>query len=81
MPGPTPAHTHVIDDDEALAAVALADAPFEVPGTRSALNSLHLHRYWRDARTHTPHDPARWKIQHLGRHRLNGTPPPRHGLL
>ncbi|MEV5792418.1 SfnB family sulfur acquisition oxidoreductase [Streptomyces sp. NPDC052192] len=62
-------------------AVLVADALFEVAGTRAALDSLNLHRYWRDARTHTLHDPARWKIQHLGRHVLNGTRPPRHGLL
>ncbi|MEU8794906.1 SfnB family sulfur acquisition oxidoreductase [Streptomyces sp. NPDC048643] len=62
-------------------AVLVADALFEVSGTRAALASLNLHRYWRDARTHTLHDPARWKIQHLGRWVLNGTRPPRHGLL
>lgn len=62
-------------------AILVADALFEVSGTRAALDSLNLHRYWRDARTHTLHDPARWKIQHLGRHVLNGTRPPRHGLL
>jgi alkylation response protein AidB-like acyl-CoA dehydrogenase len=38
-------------------------------------------RHWRDARTHTLHDPVRWKVQHIGRHTLNGTRPPRHGLL
>ncbi|MFH8934061.1 SfnB family sulfur acquisition oxidoreductase [Streptomyces griseosporeus] len=62
-------------------AVEVAGALFEVAGTRSALDSLNLHRHWRDARTHTLHDPARWKIQHLGRYVLNGTRPPRHGLL
>ncbi|MGW7421550.1 SfnB family sulfur acquisition oxidoreductase [Streptomyces sp. NPDC054813] len=65
----------------AEAAVAVAGALFEVSGTRSALNSLNLHRYWRDARTHTLHDPPRWKIQHIGRYVLSGTLPPRHGLL
>ncbi|NYI04583.1 SfnB family sulfur acquisition oxidoreductase [Allostreptomyces psammosilenae] len=65
----------------AQAAVEVADALFEVSGTRSALNSLNLHRYWRDARTHTLHDPSRWKVQHIGRYVLNGTRPPRHGLL
>ncbi|MFF3447763.1 SfnB family sulfur acquisition oxidoreductase [Streptomyces sp. NPDC002667] len=64
-----------------VTAVLVADALFEVSGTRSALNSLNLHRHWRDARTHTLHDPARWKLQHLGRHVLSGTLPPRHGLL
>ncbi|MET7685817.1 SfnB family sulfur acquisition oxidoreductase [Streptomyces sp. NPDC005423] len=63
------------------AAVEVAGALFEVSGTRSALDSLNLHRHWRDARTHTLHDPTRWKIQHIGRHVLNGTRPPRHGLL
>ncbi|MCX4852983.1 SfnB family sulfur acquisition oxidoreductase [Streptomyces canus] len=65
----------------AQAAVEVASALFEVAGTRSALNSLNLHRHWRDARTHTLHDPTRWKIQHIGRYVLNGTRPPRHGLL
>ncbi|MGW2516792.1 SfnB family sulfur acquisition oxidoreductase [Streptomyces sp. NPDC001617] len=65
----------------AQAAVEVAGALFEVSGTRSALNSLNLHRHWRDARTHTLHDPTRWKIQHIGRYVLNGTRPPRHGLL
>ncbi|WP_405959559.1 SfnB family sulfur acquisition oxidoreductase [Streptomyces sp. NBC_00024] len=62
-------------------AVEIAGALFEVSGTRSALNSANLHRYWRDARTHTLHDPARWKVQHIGRYVLNGTRPPGHGLL
>ncbi|MFD5267950.1 SfnB family sulfur acquisition oxidoreductase [Streptomyces sp. NPDC058335] len=62
-------------------AVEVAGALFEVSGTRSALHSLNLHRHWRDARTHTLHDPARWKLQHIGRYALNGTRPPRHGLL
>ncbi|MEU6808001.1 SfnB family sulfur acquisition oxidoreductase [Streptomyces sp. NPDC046831] len=65
----------------ARAAVEVAGALFEVSGTRSALDSLNLHRHWRDARTHTLHDPTRWKIQHIGRYALNGTRPPRHGLL
>ncbi|MFJ9904658.1 SfnB family sulfur acquisition oxidoreductase [Streptomyces sp. NPDC101152] len=65
----------------AQTAVEVAGALFEVSGTRSALNSLNLHRHWRDARTHTLHDPTRWKIQHIGRYVLNGTRPPRHGLL
>ncbi|MGI3229682.1 SfnB family sulfur acquisition oxidoreductase [Streptomyces sp. GTA36] len=65
----------------ASTAVEVSGALFEVSGTRSALNSLNLHRHWRDARTHTLHDPARWKIQHIGRYVLNGTLPPRHGLL
>ncbi|WP_269750569.1 SfnB family sulfur acquisition oxidoreductase [Microbispora sp. ATCC PTA-5024] len=63
------------------AAIELADAVFEVSGTRSSLEGLNLNRHWRNARTHTLHDPVRWKVQHIGRYTLNGTLPPRHGLL
>ncbi|MCW7990455.1 monooxygenase [Streptomyces platensis subsp. clarensis] len=65
----------------AEAAVETSSALFEVAGTRAALDGLNLHRHWRDARTHTLHDPVRWKVQHIGRYVLNGTRPPRHGLL
>ncbi|MBB5868231.1 SfnB family sulfur acquisition oxidoreductase [Allocatelliglobosispora scoriae] len=63
------------------AANSLAGALFEVAGTRSSLDTFNLHRHWRNARTHTLHDPVRWKVQHLGRAALTGTLPPRHGLL
>ena len=63
------------------AAVEVSSALFELGGTRSAAGSLNLARHWRDARTHTLHDPSRWKVQHIGRWVLSGTPPPRHGLL
>lgn len=61
--------------------VQTADAVFELIGTRSAADALNLHRHWRNARTHTLHDPVRWKLQHVGRYVLNGTPPPSHGQL
>jgi len=63
----------------ARAAVDVSDALFELSGTRAARDELNLHRHWRNARTHTLHDPVRWKVQHIGRYSLNGTPPPRHG--
>ncbi len=63
------------------AAIEVTNALFELGGTRSSLDGLNLHRHWRNARTHTLHDPVRWKVQHIGRHALNGTPPPNHGLL
>lgn len=65
----------------ARAAVEASSALFELGGTRSAAAALNQSRYWRDARTHTLHDPSRWKVQHVGRWLLSGTPPPRHGLL
>ena len=58
-----------------------ASALFELAGTRSVAEPLNLSRFWRDARTHTLHDPTRWKVQHIGRRLLSDTPPPRHGLL
>jgi SfnB family sulfur acquisition oxidoreductase len=54
---------------------------FEVAGTRSALAGLGLDRHWRNARTHTLHDPAAWKVHHLGRHAIDGTRPPNHGQI
>lgn len=63
------------------ASLEASAALFELGGTRSASASGNLSRYWRDARTHTLHDPVRWKIQHIGRHALSGTRPPRHGQI
>jgi alkylation response protein AidB-like acyl-CoA dehydrogenase len=63
------------------ASLESASALFELGGTRSAAGSANLARYWRDARTHTLHDATRWKLQHIGRYTLNGTPPPRHGVI
>jgi len=61
--------------------VEVAARLFEVAGTRSALATENLDRHWRNARTHTLHDPAAWKVQHLGRYAVDGTLPPRHGQL
>jgi SfnB family sulfur acquisition oxidoreductase len=61
--------------------VETAAALFELAGTRSAANDLNLHRHWRNARTHTLHDPVRWKLQHIGSYTLNGTLPPQHGQV
>jgi SfnB family sulfur acquisition oxidoreductase len=61
--------------------VETASALFELAGTRSAANDLNLHRHWRNARTHTLHDPVRWKLQHIGRYTLSGVFPPQHGQV
>lgn len=65
----------------AAASVQVASRLFEVAGTRAALAGLNLDRHWRNARTHTLHDPAAWKIHHLGRWAVAGTIPPRHGQI
>ena len=50
----------------------------ELAGTRSTLAEYNLDRHWRNARTHTLHDPVRWKYFHVGNYALNGVSPPRH---
>ena len=52
---------------------------FELAGTRSTLEEYNLDRHWRNARTHTLHDPVRWKYHSIGNYWLNGVYPPRHG--
>lgn len=63
------------------AANEVSSALFEVTGTRSTAAHLNLDHFWRNARTHTVHDPIRWKYQHLGRALLHGTPPPLHPAI
>lgn len=63
------------------AAVEVSSALFEAAGTRATADSANLHRHWRDARTHTVHDPVRWKVQHIGEYSLNRRRPPRHGQI
>ncbi|MBB2701378.1 SfnB family sulfur acquisition oxidoreductase [Rhizobium phaseoli] len=53
----------------------------EFGGARSTLESYGLDRFWRNARTHSLHDPVRWKYHHIGNFYLNGILPPRHGAL
>ena len=52
---------------------------FELAGTRATLEEHNLDRHWRNARTHTLHDPVRWKYHAIGNYCLNGIHPPRHG--
>jgi SfnB family sulfur acquisition oxidoreductase len=53
----------------------------ELCGTSATDEEDGLDRHWRNARTHTLHDPARWKYHHIGNFVLNGTPPPRSHLI
>jgi SfnB family sulfur acquisition oxidoreductase len=54
---------------------------FELAGTSSVRSGLNLDRHWRNARTHTLHDPVRWKFHVVGNYHLNGVAPPRNGAL
>jgi SfnB family sulfur acquisition oxidoreductase len=54
---------------------------FELAGTSSVKTGLNLDRHWRNARTHTLHDPVRWKYHVVGNYHLNGVTPPKNGAL
>ncbi|MDR6099937.1 SfnB family sulfur acquisition oxidoreductase [Agrobacterium larrymoorei] len=54
---------------------------FELSGTSSTTMEDNFDRYWRNVRTHTLHDPVRWKYQAIGQYILNGRLPPRHGAI
>ena len=62
-------------------AVEIASAIFELTGTSGTDGEVNLDRHWRNVRTHSLHDPARWKYVHLGNYTLHGTRPPRLGLV
>ena len=80
------------EDDVAHASVAVGEAKvltteiallageklFELAGTQSTLSEHNFDRHWRNARTHTLHDPVRWKYHLVGNYYLNGVKPARH---
>ena len=53
----------------------------ELAGSSATLVEHGLDRFWRNARTHTVHDPIRWKYRSIGAYWLNGVNPPRHGAI
>ncbi len=63
------------------AALRITSELFELCGTKSTFTEFNLDRHWRNARTHTLHDPIRWKIQYLGNYHLNGVKPPKGALI
>ena len=81
------------DDTVAEASIAVAEAKalstevslhvssklFELTGSRSTLQENNFDRHWRNARTHTLHDPVRYKYVNVGNYFLNGIKPQRHG--
>jgi SfnB family sulfur acquisition oxidoreductase len=62
-------------------AVEIASELFSLAGTSATDERWDLHRHWRNARTHTLHDPNRWKYHHNGNFVLNRVLPPASGLL
>ncbi len=59
-------------------AILATNKLFELAGTRATLTEHNLDRHWRNARTHTLHDPVRWKYHLVGNYFLNDIKPPRH---
>ncbi len=82
-------------DGAARASIAVAEAKalstelslqaseklLELAGSRATLAEFGLDRHWRNARTHTLHDPVRWKYHAIGAWHLNGTRPNRHSWI
>jgi SfnB family sulfur acquisition oxidoreductase len=82
-------------EDAAAASIAVAEAKvlttevalqaseklFERSGSRATLAEHGLDRHWRNARTHTLHDPVRWKYHAIGDYYLNGRFPARHSWI
>jgi alkylation response protein AidB-like acyl-CoA dehydrogenase len=63
------------------AALSTTNTFFELAGTKSTLAEFNYDRHWRNARTHTLHDPVRWKYYAVGNYVLNQVLPPRHPYL
>jgi SfnB family sulfur acquisition oxidoreductase len=63
------------------AALLVASKLIELAGSSATLTKHGLDRHWRNARTHTVHDPVRWKYRAVGDYWLNGINPPRHGAI
>jgi len=61
------------------ASLAAGTKLFELAGTQATLDHLNLDRHWRNARTHTLHDPVRWKRHAVGNYYLNDIAPGRAG--
>lgn len=57
------------------AALRVATEIFDFSGASAADSAHGLDRHWRNARTHTLHDPARSKHLHLGRWTIDGVGP------
>jgi len=57
------------------AALLITNKLFELSGTRSTAPEHGLDRLWRDARTHTLHDPVRWRLYDVGNYYLNDKVP------
>ncbi|GIE86849.1 acyl-CoA dehydrogenase family protein [Actinoplanes regularis] len=54
---------------------------FQLCGTSAAASKYDLDRHWRNARTHSVHDPLDYKYHHIAAYELADVQPPNHGQL
>lgn len=57
------------------ASLKISSEIFALLGASSTLSKWNLDRFWRNARTHTTHDPIRWRLYHVGNYYINDVPP------
>jgi len=62
-------------------AVEVGTELFAMAGASAADEKHDLSRHWRNARTHSSHDPVDWKYHHTGNWLLSAVLPPNHGQL
>ncbi len=62
-------------------AVTVSSELFGLSGASAADAKYDLDRHWRNARTHSIHDPADWKYHHVAQYEVNGVLPPNHAQL
>lgn len=62
-------------------AVEAGSELFQMCGTSSAAAKYDLDRHWRNARTHSVHDPLDYKYFHIAAYELGDVLPPNHGQL
>jgi len=58
------------------ASLRVSEMLFRLGGASATSGKLNLDRHWRNARTHTTHDPVSYKARAVGDFYLNGTLPP-----
>ena len=62
-------------------AVEVSSELFQLCGTSSTASKYDLDRHWRNARTHSVHDPLDWKYHHIAAYELADVLPPNHSQL
>ena len=67
------AEAKIICNEVALKAAELI---YDIGGSSATLRTNNFDRHWRNARTHTTHDPINHRYRVVGRHWLDQTPPP-----